>query len=125
MDITISQDAVTISIARTHRSVMFNGQRFEVTELGIPLPFARQPGTLHDVKDGDLQWVYVTDTHEMTAAEFDEFASDLLKRREWLIQEGGAVGGGFLCLEIAAPGRPILYVNSEGAGYARYVARLG
>lgn len=60
-----------------------------------------------------------------TAAIFDGFAATLLKSRDWLKGKGGGAYGGYLCVEISAPGRPYLYINPEGSDYARYVARLG
>jgi hypothetical protein len=69
--------------------------------------------------------VFVTEAREMTPAEFDAFASQLLKSRDWLSGKGGYLADGRLCVEVRATGRPILYVDPSGGDYGRYVARLG
>lgn len=116
---------MTITIARTPRTLQFAGTAIEVEELSIRLPFARKPANLGEVGGQDEAKIYVTETKELTLDEFDAFARSLLVSRDWLRGKGGGTSGGYLCVEITAPGRPYLYVNPEGSDYARYVARLG
>ncbi len=104
---------------------MINGQAVIVEELGGRLPFARKPVDLDEVGGHGQIKVFVTETRVMTPAEFDAFARSLMASRDWLAGKGGGVEGGYLCVEVTAPGRPYLYVNPEGSDYARYVARLG
>jgi hypothetical protein len=126
MDINVSPQELTIRIARTPRTVSVCGEQVTVHELGIRLPFTRKPQSLSDVGGGgDPQRIYVTSTREMTAAEYDDFARGFLRDRDWLSGQGGVIGDARVCVELIAPGRPVLYVNAEGFGYARYVARLG
>lgn len=119
---------MTITIERTPRTLQFAGQSLQVEELSIRLPFARKPadlGELGELGGSDQHKVYVTETKELTPAEFDAFGRSLLVSRDWLRGKGGGTGDGYLCVEVTAPGRPYLYVNPEGGDYARYVARLG
>ncbi len=96
------------------------------TEAGIECP-RRSPAVadLGELGGRDQHKVYVTETKELTPAEFDAFGRSLLVSRDWLRGKGGGTGDGYLCVEVTAPGRPYLYVNPEGGDYARYVARLG
>jgi len=116
---------MTLTIERTPRTLMINGQAVIVEELGVRLPFARKPVDLDEVGGHGQIKVFVTETRAMTPAEFDAFARSLMTSRDWLAGKGGGLEGGYLCVEVTAPGRPFLYVNPEGSDYARYVARLG
>jgi len=117
--------SMTLTIERTPRTLNFGGTAIKVEELGIRLPFARKPVDLGEVGGQGLSRIFITETKELTPAEFDAFARRLLVSCDWLRGKGGASGDGFLCVEVTAPGRPYLYVNPEGSDYARYVARLG
>lgn len=116
---------MTLTIERKPRTLMINGQAVIVEELGVRLPFARKPVDLDEVGGYGQTKVFVTETRAMTPAEFDAFARSLMASRDWLAGKGGGMEGGYLCVEVTAPGRPYLYVNPEGSDYARYVARLG
>ena len=116
---------MTLTIERTPRTLMINGQAVIVEELGVRLPFARKPVNLDEVGGHGQTKVIVTETRVMTPAEFDVFARSLMASRDWLAGKGGGLEGGYLCVEVTAPDRPYLYVNPEGSDYARYVARLG
>jgi hypothetical protein len=116
---------MTITIERTPRTLQFEGTAIEVEELSVRLPFARKPADLSEVGGEGNYKVFVTETREMTTTEFDEFAANLLRSRDWLNGKGGTTQDGVLCVEVCAPGRPYLYVNPEGSNYGRYVSRLG
>ncbi|CBJ35898.1 hypothetical protein [Ralstonia solanacearum] len=113
------------TIERSPRTVVIGDNIVQAEKLAKRLPFARKPADLSEVRGKEYVEVYVTETKELTAAEFDDFASGLLVSRDWLRSKGGRGGrlGSYLCIEITAPGRPTLYVNPEGSDYARYVAR--
>jgi hypothetical protein len=115
----------TLTIERTPRTLQFCGETMEVEELGRRLPFARKPVELAEMCATGNAIVYITETVEMTPAEFDAFARNLHLSRPWLKGKGGSIGDGHLCIEIHAPGRPYLYVDPSGSDYPRYVARLG
>lgn len=116
---------MTLTIDRIPRTLVFGATFHNVEELGTRLPFARKPMTLSEVGGCGLIKVYVTETRFLTADEFDALARNLLAPRDWLRGKGGWVSDGYLCVEVAAPGRPYLYINPEGSDHARYVARLG
>ena len=116
---------MTITIERTPRIVKLDGQSIEVEELSIRLPFARKPENLGALGGDGLHRVWVTETRMLSQPAFDEFASHLLKSRDWLADKGGSTGDAYFCVEVCAPGRPYLYVNPEGSDYGRHVAMLG
>lgn len=116
---------MTLTIERTPRILQLDGQPLHVEELGVRLPFARKPTSLEEMCASGNARIYITETVELTPAEFDTFARNLSARREWLKGKGGNVADGVLCVEVHAPGRPYLYVDPSGSDYARYVARLG
>ena len=117
--------SMTITIERMPRTLQFEGTAIEVEELSVRLPFARKPADLSEVGGEGNYKVFVTETREMTPAEFDAFASQMLKSRDWLSGKGGYLADGRLCVEIRATCRPTLYVDPSGGDYGRYVARLG
>ena len=116
---------MTITIERIPRTLAFGTAILSVEELGTRLPFARKPVTLSEVGGCGLLKVYVTETRFLTPDEFDALARNLLASRDWLRAKGGSVADGYLCVEVAAPDRPYLYINPEGSDYGRFVARLG
>ena len=115
----------TIHIERYSCGVTMNGKPVNAEELSIRLRFARKPADLSQIDGSDSYRVFVTETRQMAAGEFDSFASELLLSRDWLAGKGGYFSDGRLCVEVVAPGRPILYVDPSGGDYARYVALLG
>ncbi len=116
---------MTLTIERTPRTVKFRGQNLHVEQLGVRLPFACKPDRLRDMCATGEHRIYITETIEMTIAQFDDFTTDLTRPQAWLAGKGGNVDDGCLCIEVHAPGRPYLYVDPSGYDYARYVARLG
>lgn len=114
-----------LTIERTPRTLTFRDETIEVEELGVRLPFARKPADLREMCASGHERIYITETVEMTPAEFDVFANSFYAPRAWLKGKGGSICGGHLCVEVHAPGRPYLYVDPSGGDYARYVARLG
>jgi hypothetical protein len=121
----MNASTITIIIERTPRTMTLDGTAIQVVELSVRLPFARKPADLSEVGGFGSTSIFVTETREMTPSDFDAFASNLMKSRDWLRGKGGGTGDGYFCVEVHAPGRPYLYVNPEGGDYARYVARLG
>ena len=116
---------MTITIERKPLTIMFDGQQVQVEELSIRLPFGRKPSDINDIAATGDYVVYVTETRTMTPEEFDGFAMNLYKSRDWLRGKGGYIGNGRLCVEVHAPGRPYLFIDPSGGDTARYVARLG
>ena len=114
---------MSTTIDRTPRTLLIGNTAIQVEELASRLPFARKPADLNEVHGKEYATVYVTETKLLTDTEFDAFACSLLMSRDWLRGKGGGTRGGYLCIEVVAPGRPTLYVNPEGGDYARYVAR--
>jgi hypothetical protein len=116
---------MTITIERKPLTIHFDGKDMQVEELGIRLPFGRKPATMSEIAGSEDCTVYITETREMEPAEFDSFAKNLYKSRDWLKGKGGYYGDGRLCVEVHAPGRPYLFIDPSGSDSGRYVARLG
>jgi hypothetical protein len=116
---------MTITIDRKPQTITFDGQEMQVEELSIRLPFGRKPADITDIAATGDYVVYVTEIREMEPEEFDGFAKNLSKSRDWLKGKGGYFMQGRLCVEIHAPGRPYLFIDPSGGDYPRYVARLG
>ncbi len=117
--------SMTITIERTPRTLTFRGKPLKVEELGVRLPFACKPDRLREMCATGEHRIFITETIEMSIAEFDDFTTDMTRPQPWLAGKGGNVDDGCLCIEVHAPGRPFLYVDPSGYDYARYVARLG
>ena len=116
---------ITLNIECKPLTVDFDGQEIEVQELSIRLPFGRKPSDINDIAGSGDYIVYVTEVREMEPEEFDGFAMNLFKSRDWLKGKGGYLGQGRLCIQVHAPGRPYLFIDPSGGDYPRYVARLG
>ena len=116
---------IVIQIERIPQMITFNGENLEVEKLGVPLPFARKPCDLNDLGGSESCPVYITETVNLTPEQFDAFASDLLRSRDWLAGKGGYFREGRLCVAVTAPERPWLFVDPSGGSYGRYVARVG
>ncbi|MDI9331468.1 MAG: hypothetical protein QM527_09195 [Alphaproteobacteria bacterium] len=116
---------MTITIDRKPLTITFDGQEVQVEELSIRLPFGRKPADMKDIAASGDYAVYVTETRTMTPEEFDGFAMNLYKSRDWLKGKGGYFMQGRLCVEVHAPGRPYLFIDPSGGDYPRYVAKMG
>ena len=116
---------MTITIERKPLTIQFDGREMEVEELGIRLSFGRKPADIKEIAACGDYTVYVTETREMTPEEFDGFAMNLYKSRDWLKGKGGDYWDGKLCVMVRAPGRPYLFIDPSGGDSVRYLARLG
>jgi hypothetical protein len=82
---------------------------------------------LSELGGGELEVVYVFKRIDMDPLGFDAFARNLCRDTDWL--EGLflviPVANARACVMVVATGRPILFIDTQGYSYARYVARLG
>ena len=88
--------------------------------------FTRKPCSIDEVlhnsdPSAPPESITVEFRKEMTAAEYDAFASTLLEDRDWLTGRGGHANGQRQVVEVSAPGRTTLYVDPSGGSYGRYV----
>ena len=88
--------------------------------------FTRKPCSLDDVlhntdPSAPPEPIAIEFRKELTAAEYDAFASTLLEDRDWLAGRGGHADGHRRVVEVSAPGRTTLYVDPSGGSYGRYV----
>ncbi len=89
--------------------------------------FARKPCSLdvvlHNADPDPTASQVVVEKHvELTPAEYDEFADNLLVDRPWLNGLGGWQSRELRnAVMVTAPGRTTLYVDPSGSAYGRYV----
>lgn len=116
-------------INRTRVTINANGRERQADRLDLALPFARKPKDLQAVIDGLYNslpcGIYVERQLVLSPEDFDSFAANFFAQQPWLDPaQGGGHNDFMLCVQVSAPGRPVLFVNSEGYGYARQVALL-
>jgi hypothetical protein len=126
-DFVILSDMLLIRVGFKPQTMQIEGKPVRMSELGHTLPFARKPVNLGDFACGTPQRVFVHQHHPLTQREFDEFAGNLTRSRTWLANTARAmpIAHARACVMVTAPQRPILFIDTEGSDYARYVARLG
>lgn len=114
---------------RTRVTITVRGHERPANRLDLALPFARKPANLQAVIDGLYNslpcGIYVEREIVLGPGAFDTFAENFSAQQPWLDPaQGGDYNGSMVCVQVSAPGRPVLFVNSEGYGYARQVAVL-
>ena len=126
-ELTIGADAITLRLELKTVILMVKGQAVGLQKLPYPLAFARKPGNLAEVAGGELCDVYVFRRIEMAPLGFDAFARNLLRDTDWLegLCMAMPLARARACVMVHAQGRPVLFVDTQGSAYARYVARLG
>lgn len=124
---SVNEDAITLNIMLEPLTFEVQGQSLTLKKLPMPLCFSRKPSRLCDVTGGELCEVYVFKRIDMDPREFDHFSQHLSHDMDWL--RGAfcalAVADARACLMVVATRRPILFIDTQGSCYARYVARLG
>ena len=88
--------------------------------------FTRKPVDLQEVLaatpyDERPEPVVISETRELTTAEYDVFANTLLQDRDWLAGLGGHADGRRRVVAVSAPGRTTVFVDPSGSAYGRYV----
>jgi hypothetical protein len=89
--------------------------------------YARKPVSLADIEATLYDTHYppcptkVTETREMTAAEYDRFVANPLKSYDWLMGKGGMEENMRRAIAITAPDRRTLYIDPSGYSYGRYI----
>lgn len=120
-------DCLILKFPLVDRLFSIGGVEVPMRELGVRLPFARKPVTLADLGGGAPERVFIMGRVELDGPAFDLFAGNLTHGRDWLEKRCYALplADARACTMVTAPERPILFVDTQGSNYARYVARLG
>ena len=120
-------DCLILKFAVAEHTFQIGGLAVPMRELGARLPFARKPVTLADLGGGAPERVFIMGRVELDGPAFDQFAGNLTHGRDWLEKRCYALplADARACTMVTAPERPILFVDTQGSNYARYVARLG
>ncbi len=125
--VDVCNDSISLRLSLT--SEQFTGPAGPVTVLKLPIPlsFACKARDLSELGGGELQTVYVFRRIDMDPLGFDAFARNLCRDTDWLEGQFLAipVANARACVMVVATGRPILFIDTQGYSYARYVARLG
>lgn len=126
-DVTVSEDQITLGVALESVTVVSGGVSYPLKKLPMPLSFARKAANLSELGGGSPEWVYVFARVDLDPMGFDAFARNLCRDTDWL--EGMClalpIADARACVMVVARGRPVLFVDTQGSSYARYVARLG
>lgn len=125
--INVSPDSISLFLSLQKVEVMHRGAVVELLKLPMPLAFACKPVQLSDLGAGSLASVYVFKRIDIDPLGYDAFARNLCRFTDWLA--GLCLALPFddarACVMLVATGRPILFIDTQGFDYARYVARLG
>ena len=119
----------TNDIKRTPVTISVNGHVKHVQQLDLALPFFRKPPNL-GWTDIDAFYSHPYTIHlerevSLSTEAFDAFTANFFAHQSWLEDQGGDDDICMVCVQVSAPDRPVLFVDSAGFGYARHVARLG
>ena len=123
----VTNDAITLRLQLEQTIFKIEGQDVVMQKLPTLLAFSRKACSLREVSGGELCSVYVFKRIDMDPLGFDDFARNLCRDADWLKSQYCAipVANARACIMVVATGRPILFVDTEGSSYARYIARLG
>jgi hypothetical protein len=124
---SVTADAITIRMELEPVTFKLNGKDVLMHKLPHPLAFSRKAADLSELSGGAQSYVYVFKRIDMDTLGFDHFARNLCRDTDWLKDQYHAipVNGARACVMVLATGRPILFIDTQGSDYARYVARLG
>ncbi len=95
----------------------------------IHVVYARKPVDWHEIESGsrpdcgEAIPTQISETREMTEAEYNAFIARPLAKREWLAGKGGYQGNIKQAIALVCQGRETLYVDPSGSDYGRYVGR--
>ncbi len=123
---SVTDDAITIRLKLEPVTFKLNGEDVLMHKLPHPFAFSRKAANLREVSGGELSNVYVFKRIDMDPMGFDDFARNLCRDTDWLKGLCYAIPlDARACVMVVATERPILFIDTEGSNYARYVARLG
>lgn len=124
---SVTADAITIRLELELITFKLNGKDILMHKLPHPLAFSRKAANLKEVSGGELSHVYVFKRIDMDSMGFDDFSRNLCRDTDWLKGQCHAIplNDARACVMVVATGRPILFIDTQGCAYARYVARLG
>jgi hypothetical protein len=125
--IIVSDDAIHLHLALEKVTLLSGGQPVTLHKLPMPLCFSRKAANLSELGGGAPEMVYVLKRIDMDPLGYDHFARKLCADHDWLEGQCMAlpIANARACVMVVAEGRPILFVDTQGYSYARYVARLG
>jgi hypothetical protein len=125
--VNVCNDAISLRLSLT--SEQFTGPAGPVTVLKLPIPlsFAFKARNLSELGGGEPKAVFVFKRIDLNSFEFDLFSENLCQDTDWLEGQYLALPVPYAkaCVMVVAPGRPILFIDTQGYSCARYVARLG
>lgn len=122
-----SPDCLILKFALREHEFLIDDVLVKMRELDAQLPFSRKPVSLADMGGGSPERVFIFDQVDLDAMGFDSFARNLSRDHDWLASryELMPIAHARACVMVTSPGRPVLFVDTQGSSYARYVARLG
>jgi len=125
--VDVCNEAISLRLSLTSEQFTGPGGPVTVLKLPIPLSFACKARNFSGLGGGELQTVYVFKRIDMDPLGFDAFVRNFCRDTDWLegLSLALPVANARACVMVVATGRPILFIDTQGYSYARYVARLG
>jgi len=126
-EVTVSDESIFLRLTLEKVTFLAKGQPVTLLKLPMPLSFSRKAANLSELGGGEPELVYVLKRIDMAPLGFDHFARNLCADHDWLEGQCMAlpIANARACVMVVATGRPILFIDTQGFSYARYVARLG
>lgn len=125
--VTDSPDWLILKFALREHEFLIDDATVKMRELDAQLSFSRKPVSLADMGGGSPERVFIFDHVELDPMGFDSFARNLSRDHDWLSGRYALmpIAHARACVMVTSQDRPILFVDTQGSSYARYVARLG
>lgn len=125
--ISVTEKAISLSIGLEQCSFVHEGTTIQMLKLPQPLAFSRKASCLKEVQGGELATVYVFKRVDMDPMGYDHFANNLCRDTPWLLGQSYPlpIHQARACVMVVSNNRPLLFIDTEGSSYARYVSRLG
>ena len=125
--LSATPESLTLEVRFEKVELAVDGQPVQLLKLPMALPFSRKAGDLSQLGGGEAADVYVFDRMGMDPEVFDAFAQNLCRGTTWLVGRSLSlpIPGARAGIMVVAQGRPVLFIDTQGDDYARYVARLG
>ena len=125
--LSVSPEGLSLEVRFEMIELLVDGRLVQLLKLPMALPFSRKAADLSQLGGGEAAEVYVFDRIGMDPEVFDAFAQTLCRGTTWLVGRSLSlpIPSARACIMVVSQGRPVLFIDTQGYDYARYVARLG
>ena len=125
--VRVDDSGITVRVTFEKVTFTVSGKSVPMLKLSAPLQFTCKAFDISQLGGGWPQSVFVFHRVDLSSCDFDRFARNLLLDCAFLSGLNCAVPvvGARACVMVVCPDRPVLFVDTQGYRYARYVGRLG